>query len=87
MKGLEALTRVPSSEGLPTHKTQTQIDAMSPPPQGELFYNTTTHRMQFHDGTLWIVLGAGGTTSSTTYFLTEAGDRLLAKSGDFLIQE
>lgn len=45
---------------LPTHKTQTEIDAMNPPQEGVLFYNSTTHKMQFFNGTAWIVLGEGG---------------------------
>lgn len=45
---------------LPTHKTQAQLDALNPKPEGVLFYNTTTHKMQFYDGTKWVVLGEGG---------------------------
>ena len=44
----------------PIHKTEAELAAMTPPPEGILFYNTTTPRMQFYDGTQWIVLGAGG---------------------------
>lgn len=45
---------------IPAVRTQTQIDALSPPPTGVLFYNSTTGKMQFYDGTQWIVLGEGG---------------------------
>lgn len=41
-------------------RTQAELDAMSPPPVGVLFYNSTTPRMQFFNGTDWIVLGSGG---------------------------
>lgn len=47
---------------LPTHKTQTELDAMVPPQIGVLFFNTTTGKMQFYDGTQWVVLGTGGGT-------------------------
>jgi len=47
-------------DSLPTHKTQAELDAMNPPPEGVLFYNTTTKKMQFFNATAWIVLGEGG---------------------------
>lgn len=44
---------------MPLVRTQTQIDAMSPPLVGVLYFNSTTGKMQFFDGTAWIILGAG----------------------------
>src|ERR1051326_6657435 len=40
--------------------TQAEIDALSPPDEGVWYYNTDTHRMQYFDGTVWIVPGEGG---------------------------
>lgn len=45
---------------LPTDRTQAELDALSPKPEGVLFYNATTKKMQFFDGTKWVVLGEGG---------------------------
>jgi hypothetical protein len=47
-------------EALPPDKSQSVIDAMTPPQEGRLYYNTTTKKMQFFNGTAWIVLGEGG---------------------------
>lgn len=46
--------------GIPLARTEAELSAMSPPPVGVLFYNSTTPRMQFYDGTQWVILGAGG---------------------------
>jgi len=40
--------------------TQAEIDALSPPDEAVWYYNTDTHRMQYFDGTVWIVPGEGG---------------------------
>jgi hypothetical protein len=58
--------------------TQTQIDAMLPPPEGVLFYNLDTHKLQMFDGTAWIVFGAGGSTigvppSATASWASDTG--------------
>jgi len=44
----------------PIHKTQVELDAMLPPLEGILYYNTDAHHLQMFDGTAWIVFGAGG---------------------------
>lgn len=44
----------------PLFRTEAQLAAMSPPLIGVLYYNTTIPRMQFFDGTQWVILGAGG---------------------------
>jgi hypothetical protein len=46
-------------DALPTDKSQAQLDALNPKPEGVLFYNATTKKMQFFNGTAWIVLGEG----------------------------
>lgn len=44
----------------PLVRTEAQLAAMSPPLIGVLYYNSTIPRMQFFDGTQWVILGAGG---------------------------
>lgn len=54
--GLNSLTRTPSC---PVSRTEAQLAAMNPPPIGILFFNSTLPRMQFYDGTQWVILGTG----------------------------
>lgn len=58
---VSALTLLENAPSAPVlFRSEAQLSAMSPPPTGPLFFNTTTPRMQFYDGTQWVILGSGG---------------------------
>lgn len=45
---------------IPLQRTDAELSSMSPPISFVLYANTTTGKLQYFDGTNWIVLGSGG---------------------------